>query len=332
MWGEENLSDVTFMPLCESRADAGSLAGTDKTYISSPSAASGTGQRDVPDTGLMDYKARMYSPWLGRFIQPDAIVPGAGNSQAWNRFSYTLNNPVNYTDPSGHKACIDWDDNGQCVEDPDWHGKNNPSPDNPHKKKKKPQLVFMRGLDEKDFLNAWQSQGDTPYCGPYSLAIVGTLLTNQCVTGNYMNEFMVYNRQKSSGYGVTGIGMMKSANYYFDGYIFNYSSGNTIETLTYNVDIGRITIVGVSWQTNKSIMSTIAKNAFTKPAHKLFEGVTVGHWLVLAGYDSKEQILIFADPGNPKSITKYPYKVFNQYWNGQPNSFIGFGEMITVDR
>ncbi len=121
------LAETRYLPFGEPCADAGSLAGTDKTY---------TGQHDVPDMGLMDYRARMYSPWLGRFIQPDTIVPGAGNSQAWNRFSYTLNNPVNYTDPSGHKACIDWDDNGQCVEDPDWHGKNNPLPEDPYKKGK----------------------------------------------------------------------------------------------------------------------------------------------------------------------------------------------------
>ncbi len=90
------LDQVAEQPFGEPRADAGSLAGTDKTY---------TGQRDVPDTGLMDYRARHYSPWLGRFIQPDAIVPGAGNSQAWNRFTYGLNNPIKYLDPSGNRPC-----------------------------------------------------------------------------------------------------------------------------------------------------------------------------------------------------------------------------------
>jgi len=90
------LAETRYLPFGEPRADTGSLAGTDKTF---------TGQRDVPDTGLMDYRARMYSPGLGRFIQPDTIVPGAGNSQAWNRYAYSLNNPVNFTDPSGHKPC-----------------------------------------------------------------------------------------------------------------------------------------------------------------------------------------------------------------------------------
>jgi murein DD-endopeptidase MepM/ murein hydrolase activator NlpD len=52
--------------------------------------------------GLMDYDARFYSPTLGRFTQPDSIVPDLTNSQAWNRYSYSYNNPSNYTDNSGH--------------------------------------------------------------------------------------------------------------------------------------------------------------------------------------------------------------------------------------
>jgi hypothetical protein len=44
----------------------------------------------------------MYSPTLGRFIQPDSIVPGAGNPQAYNRYSYVLNDPINLG--SGYKV------------------------------------------------------------------------------------------------------------------------------------------------------------------------------------------------------------------------------------
>jgi RHS repeat-associated protein/uncharacterized repeat protein (TIGR01451 family) len=60
------------------------------------------GQFDSAGFGLMDYNARFYSPTLGRFIQPDSIIPDMTNSQAWNRYAYTLNNPVIYSDPSGH--------------------------------------------------------------------------------------------------------------------------------------------------------------------------------------------------------------------------------------
>jgi hypothetical protein len=47
----------------------------------------------------------MYSPQLGRFIQPDSIVPYPVFSQSWNRFSYVMNNPINFIDPTGHQNC-----------------------------------------------------------------------------------------------------------------------------------------------------------------------------------------------------------------------------------
>ena len=50
----------------------------------------------------MYYNARWYDSSLGRFAQADTIIPGAGNSSAWDRYAYTLNNPLRYTDPSGH--------------------------------------------------------------------------------------------------------------------------------------------------------------------------------------------------------------------------------------
>ena len=37
------------------------------------------------------------------------IVPGAANPQAWNRYSYVLNNPIRYNDPTGH-MCSDPED------------------------------------------------------------------------------------------------------------------------------------------------------------------------------------------------------------------------------
>ncbi|GEM_PF-3868680 len=61
-----------------------------------------TGQIYDIDTGLYYYKARYYNPQLGRFIQPDTVVPDAKNYQAHNRYSYVMNNPMKYTDPSGH--------------------------------------------------------------------------------------------------------------------------------------------------------------------------------------------------------------------------------------
>src|SRR5512145_908122 len=42
------------------------------------------------------------SPYLNRFLQPDTIIPNQVNSQNWNRYSYTSNNPITIVDPSGH--------------------------------------------------------------------------------------------------------------------------------------------------------------------------------------------------------------------------------------
>ena len=51
----------------------------------------------------MDYNARFYDPVLGRFTSPDSIVPDPGRVIGYNRYTYVNNNPVRYTDPSGHR-------------------------------------------------------------------------------------------------------------------------------------------------------------------------------------------------------------------------------------
>ena len=66
-----------------------------------------TGQRSL-DMGLMDYHARMYDPYITHFSQPDSIIPQPYNPQSWNRYSYALNNPIRYNDPTRH--CIQADD------------------------------------------------------------------------------------------------------------------------------------------------------------------------------------------------------------------------------
>lgn len=45
---------------------------------------------------------RIYDPTLGRFLQADPHIQAPMNSQNYNRYSYVLNNPMSYTDPSGY--------------------------------------------------------------------------------------------------------------------------------------------------------------------------------------------------------------------------------------
>jgi len=56
-----------------------------------------TGQWHDEDTGLYYYKARWYSPWLGRFLQPDP----AGDADGPNLYAYVGNDPINLSDPTG---------------------------------------------------------------------------------------------------------------------------------------------------------------------------------------------------------------------------------------
>jgi hypothetical protein len=53
--------------------------------------------------------ARWYDAYTSRFLSPDSIIPDFADPQSLNRFSYCLNNPLRYTDPSGHtvKSALD---------------------------------------------------------------------------------------------------------------------------------------------------------------------------------------------------------------------------------
>jgi RHS repeat-associated protein len=72
-----------------------------------------TGQELDDETGLYYYGARYYDPQLGRFISADSIVQAPFDPQTLNRYSYCRNNPIIYSDPSGHSWVSDWlDDAG----------------------------------------------------------------------------------------------------------------------------------------------------------------------------------------------------------------------------
>ena len=57
-------------------------------------------------TGLLFYNARHYDPTIGAFTQADTIIPDPTTPASFNRYAYVTNNPVKYSDPSGHN---NWD-------------------------------------------------------------------------------------------------------------------------------------------------------------------------------------------------------------------------------
>jgi RHS repeat-associated protein len=73
-----------------------------------------TGQRR-DTSGLMYYQSRYYDPLVGRFTQADTIVPDAATPAAFNRYSYVINNPLKYVDPTGHCYGLPADAADACV-------------------------------------------------------------------------------------------------------------------------------------------------------------------------------------------------------------------------
>ncbi len=66
-----------------------------------------TGHQHLDAFGLINMNGRMYDPILGRFLSPDNYVQAPDYTQNFNRYSYVLNNPLKYTDPSGEVYLID---------------------------------------------------------------------------------------------------------------------------------------------------------------------------------------------------------------------------------
>lgn len=78
------------------------------TYPAAPASASSaethrgfTGHEMLDAVGLVHMGGRIYDPITARFLSPDPFVQSPDNLQNLNRYSYVLNNPLSFTDPSG---------------------------------------------------------------------------------------------------------------------------------------------------------------------------------------------------------------------------------------
>ncbi len=69
-----------------------------------------TGHEHLRGVGLIHMNGRLYDPLLHRFMMPDNYVQDPYNSQNFNRYSYVLNNPLRYTDPTGEMMDESLDD------------------------------------------------------------------------------------------------------------------------------------------------------------------------------------------------------------------------------
>ncbi|MGG7665783.1 FG-GAP-like repeat-containing protein [Dyadobacter sp. BHUBP1] len=60
-----------------------------------------TGHEHLTNFNLINMNGRMYDPVVGRVLSADNFVQNAYSTQGYNRYSYVMNNPLRYTDPSG---------------------------------------------------------------------------------------------------------------------------------------------------------------------------------------------------------------------------------------
>ncbi len=61
-----------------------------------------TGHEQIEEVGLIHMNARVYDATLARFLSADTYIQAPDHSQSYNRYSYVMNNPMKYYDPSGH--------------------------------------------------------------------------------------------------------------------------------------------------------------------------------------------------------------------------------------
>jgi RHS repeat-associated protein len=124
--------------------------GVRYTYGTTPTDYRFTGQQEVASIGLYFYNSRFYDAALGRFVQADTIIPNPGDPPSFDRFAYVRNNPVRYTDPSGHGACDGPYKVPECKEiDPDGDGK-------------VPRIYVPTPVDESQL---WERRGTTGISG-----------------------------------------------------------------------------------------------------------------------------------------------------------------------
>ncbi|WP_308422756.1 RHS repeat-associated core domain-containing protein [Paenibacillus abyssi] len=69
--------------------------------------------------GLNYARARYYQPELGRFISEDTYKGDMWNPQSQNLYGYVHNNPLIYTDPTGHKVWLIHGTNLMKVDNPE---------------------------------------------------------------------------------------------------------------------------------------------------------------------------------------------------------------------
>ena len=98
-----NIKRHDYFPFGEEVAGDTTGRNSDRGYASDTLRQKFTGYERDNETSLDYAKARYYSNMQGRFTSNDPLMASGktGIPQSWNRYSYVLNNPLKFVDPSG---------------------------------------------------------------------------------------------------------------------------------------------------------------------------------------------------------------------------------------
>jgi RHS repeat-associated protein len=75
-----------------------------------------TGHESDDELGLVNMKGRIYDPRIGRFLTTGPIISLPSFGQSWNPYSYVMNSPLNFVDPSEFEP-----EEQETFNDPEFH-------------------------------------------------------------------------------------------------------------------------------------------------------------------------------------------------------------------
>lgn len=275
-------------------------------------------------SGLEYLRARYYDPSIGRFISKDPESGDINNPATMNGYNYANDNPINNMDPSGKDPC------------PPKGCGNNP-------------VVTWNNMSENVLITYFQTQytdgdgGDG--CGPYSLAMAANLIQNNGHhwTGHFILSMLEAQGVKPPKLGIPASWFQNGVRYFIPNAQVEYHTDLTTTDLTDRLKGGTLSIVTISNEKDETILDDIVfstgewcydVNNYLHPnSDSHMRWPTVGHYMVLVGYDFTNNKLLFLNPGDysESKLSSSTIQEFESSWIHQPNFAIPSRSVTTIN-